>query len=64
MVIDHGYGVVTRFAHLSVFLKDAGESVKRGEAVASSATRGAAPAPISTLKSTSTASPWIPRIIL
>jgi murein DD-endopeptidase MepM/ murein hydrolase activator NlpD len=34
MVIDHGYGVVTRLAHLSVFLKDAGEPVKRGEAVA------------------------------
>ncbi|WP_373499355.1 M23 family metallopeptidase [Desulfococcus sp.] len=34
MAIDHGYGVVTRFAHLSAFLKRAGESVKRGEAVA------------------------------
>lgn len=34
MVIDHGYGVVTRFAHLSAFVKRAGESVKRGEAVA------------------------------
>ena len=34
MVIDHGYGVVTRFAHLSAFVKRAGESVKRGETVA------------------------------
>lgn len=34
MVIDHGYGVATRFAHLSAFVKRAGESVKRGETVA------------------------------
>ena len=34
MVIDHGYGVVTRYAHLSKFLKKKGESVKRGEEIA------------------------------
>jgi len=34
MVIDHGYGVVTRYAHLSRFLKKQGEKVKRGEEIA------------------------------
>lgn len=34
MVIDHGYGVVTRYAHLSKFLKKNGESVKRGQEIA------------------------------
>lgn len=34
MVVDHGYGVVTRYAHLSKFLKKKGESVKRGQKIA------------------------------
>ncbi|EPR45001.1 Peptidase M23 [Desulfococcus multivorans DSM 2059] len=34
MVIDHGYGVLTRYAHLSRFLKEKGDKVKRGEKIA------------------------------
>jgi len=34
MTIDHGHGMVTRFAHVSKFLKSAGASVKRGDPIA------------------------------
>lgn len=34
MVVDHGHGMVTRYAHLDKFLKKKGESVNRGEAIA------------------------------
>jgi len=34
LVIDHGHGMVTRYAHLKEFLKAPGEKVKRGEKVA------------------------------
>ena len=34
MVIDHGYGVVTRYAHLSKFFKKKGQKVKLGEKIA------------------------------
>lgn len=34
LIIDHGHGMVTRYAHLSKFLKKVGDSVKRGEEVA------------------------------
>ena len=34
LVIDHGYGVVTRYAHLKKFLKKKGDLVKRGEKIA------------------------------
>ena len=34
LVIDHGHGMVTRYAHLKDFLKKAGDKVKRGEKVA------------------------------
>lgn len=34
VVIDHGHGIVTRYAHVSKFLKKCGDKVKRGEAIA------------------------------
>jgi murein DD-endopeptidase MepM/ murein hydrolase activator NlpD len=34
MTIDHGHGIVTRFAHVAKFLKSPGDQVKRGETVA------------------------------
>lgn len=34
LIIDHGHGMVTRYAHLSKFLKKVGDSVERGEEVA------------------------------
>ncbi len=34
MVIDHGYGTVTRYAHVGKFLKKTGDSVKKGEKIA------------------------------
>ncbi len=34
MVINHGFGLVTRYAHLDEFLKNAGDTVKRGEKIA------------------------------
>lgn len=33
LVIDHGYGVITRYGHLSAFLVQAGERVKRGDPI-------------------------------
>ncbi|MBL7208284.1 MAG: peptidoglycan DD-metalloendopeptidase family protein [Desulfobacterales bacterium] len=34
IIIDHGHGMVTRYAHLQKTLKKRGESVKRGDAIA------------------------------
>jgi len=34
MIIDHGHGMVTRYAHIDRFVKKQGEFVKRGEAIA------------------------------
>lgn len=34
LVIDHGHGMVTRYAHLKEFLKNPGDKVKRGEKIA------------------------------
>lgn len=34
MVIDHGHGMVTRYAHLHKFLKKRGAAVKRGDPIA------------------------------
>lgn len=34
MVIDHGHGVVTRYAHIQKALKEDGEEVKRGDTIA------------------------------
>ncbi len=33
MVIDHGHGLVTRYAHLDAILKEAGERVRRGDKI-------------------------------
>ena len=34
MVIDHGHGVVTKYAHIQKTLKEEGEEVKRGDTIA------------------------------
>lgn len=34
IVIDHGYGVETKYAHISEFLKKAGDRVKKGDPIA------------------------------
>ncbi len=34
IVIDHGYGIMTRYAHIQKALKKRGDTVKRGEAIA------------------------------
>ena len=34
LIIDHGYGIVTRFAHIDKGLKKSGERVRRGDVVA------------------------------
>lgn len=34
LTVDHGHGMVTRFAHVAKFLKKPGQKVKRGEVVA------------------------------
>jgi septal ring factor EnvC (AmiA/AmiB activator) len=34
LIIDHGYGVNTRYGHLQEFLKNVGDTVKRGEEIA------------------------------
>ncbi|MBW1894021.1 MAG: M23 family metallopeptidase [Deltaproteobacteria bacterium] len=34
IIIDHGHGMVTRFGHVSKFLKKQGEAVKRGDTIA------------------------------
>ena len=33
VVIDHGHGMTTRYAHLDTLLKEAGETVRRGERI-------------------------------
>lgn len=33
IIIDHGYGIITRYAHLSKFYVEAGNRVKRGEVI-------------------------------
>jgi murein DD-endopeptidase MepM/ murein hydrolase activator NlpD len=34
MVIDHGYGTETRYAHINKLLKKVGDKVKKGETIA------------------------------
>jgi len=34
LIIDHGYGITTKYGHISKFLKNSGDKVKRGEKIA------------------------------
>jgi murein DD-endopeptidase MepM/ murein hydrolase activator NlpD len=34
LVVDHGHGMLTRYAHCSDLLKKRGEAVKRGDVIA------------------------------
>jgi murein DD-endopeptidase MepM/ murein hydrolase activator NlpD len=45
LVIDHGHGIVTRYAHLSKALKKRGEKVKRGDIVAQMGNSGRSTGP-------------------
>jgi murein DD-endopeptidase MepM/ murein hydrolase activator NlpD len=45
VTLDHGYGLVTRYAHLSKALVRAGQRVKRGETIAEVGRSGIATAP-------------------
>jgi len=45
VTLDHGYGLVTRYAHLSKALVRAGQRVKRGDAIAEVGRSGLATAP-------------------
>jgi murein DD-endopeptidase MepM/ murein hydrolase activator NlpD len=45
VVIDHGHGMITRYAHLSETLKKRGETVKRGEVIARMGSSGRSTGP-------------------
>ena len=45
LVIDHGHGMVTRYAHLNKALKERGETVKRGDIVAQMGSSGRSTGP-------------------
>jgi len=45
LVIDHGHGIITRYAHLSKSLKERGEKVKRGDIIAQMGSSGRSTGP-------------------
>jgi murein DD-endopeptidase MepM/ murein hydrolase activator NlpD len=45
LVIDHGHGMLTRYAHLSKALKQTGETVKRGDIIARMGSSGRSTGP-------------------
>ncbi len=45
LVIDHGYGIVTRYGHNSEILVKSGENVKRGQVIATVGSTGISTAP-------------------
>ena len=45
LVIDHGHGMITRYAHLSETLKKRGEKVKRGDIIAQMGSSGRSTGP-------------------
>jgi len=45
MIVDHGFGYQTRYAHLSNFIAKVGDHIKRGEAIANVGNTGQSTAP-------------------
>jgi len=45
VVLDHGYGIVTKFGHLSRFAVSPGQRVKRGDVIAYVGTSGRSTSP-------------------